>query len=80
MFQSMRATICYEIEDEHERELAEQWLTANREKLTFISDNEGCGCCINSWDIEGPDDIVRTLPPQVSADSGWTRGERYHDR
>lgn len=67
----MRATICALIDSPGEVELAESWLDRNRDKLTFVSNQNACGCCVMGWDIEGPDEIVSTLPVHISAASKW---------
>lgn len=68
----MKATICALIDNPGELELAESWLEANRDALSFVSEQNACGCCVMGWDIEGPVEIVSTLPNQISASSEWT--------
>ncbi len=53
---------------------AEGWLTEHRAALTFVSDDEGCGCCVHLWRVEGPADVIATLPPSIRADGDWVRG------
>ena len=67
----MKATIFALIDNLGEVELAETWIEENREKLTFISDMNACGCCVMGWDVEGPEEIVSTLPNHISAGSEW---------
>lgn len=55
---------------------AERWLADYRAALTFVSDDEGCGCCVRLWRVEGPADVIATLPPDISADGDWVRSCR----
>ena len=68
----MKATIYALTDNPGEVELAESWLEANRKVLSFISEQNACGCCVMGWDIEGPEEIVSTLPNHISASSEWT--------
>ena len=70
----MRATICASVGNPGEVELAESWIEENRRRLTFVSDQNACGCCVIGWDIEGPEDVLSTLPYQISASSEWALG------
>jgi len=42
------------------------WLATNASRLTYISDNTGCGCCVDIYDVEGPEEVLRSLPPTLS--------------
>lgn len=68
----MRATICALVDNPGEIDLAESWLEKNQERLTFVSDQNACGCCAMGWDVEGPAEVVSTLPNNISAASEWT--------
>jgi len=35
--------------------------------LTFRSENQGCGCCVNMWNVEGPDEALAALPLTIKA-------------
>ncbi|WP_462172218.1 hypothetical protein [Pseudoalteromonas xiamenensis] len=69
--QAMKATICALIDNPGEVELAESWLEANRKVLSFVSEQNACGCCVMGWDIEIPEEFVSTLPNHISASSEW---------
>jgi hypothetical protein len=62
-----RATVCAQVDRPDDVWAAQLWLESHRASLTFVSDDEGCGCCIHSWRIEGPAEVVQTLPPEISA-------------
>lgn len=51
---------------------AEAWIARYRDELTSISEG-GCGCCIRSWLIEGPRELVDTVPVALSASTDWDR-------
>ncbi len=40
--------------------------------MTFISDNTGCGCCVDIYDVEGPQEGIDAIPAPLSAQSDWT--------
>ena len=45
-----------------ETEMALQWLKQWRKKLNYVSENQGCGCCVSIWVIRGNEAIIDTLP------------------
>lgn len=67
----MRATICALVDNPGEVDLAESWLESYRDQLTYISDQNACGCCVMGWDVEGPAEVISTLPDNISAASEW---------
>ena len=69
-----RATICVLVDNPGELELAEAWLADNTRSLALVSGPGGCGCCVVEWDIEGPESVIATLPPHLSAGSSWASG------
>lgn len=50
-------------------EIILDWLHKWQDQLDFISDDEGCGCCVNLWTVRGEEQLVRNimmgLPEQV---------------
>jgi hypothetical protein len=75
-----RATICIVVDQPSEVEAAEQWLSANRDKLEFISSDYGCGCCVSLFDLEGPADVLDTIPDFLRAASDWTGHAKHQSR
>ena len=67
----MRATICVNKDHNGEAEVVEAWFERWRSQLNFVSENQGCGCCVNMWDVEGPAEAVAQLPETVKAASEW---------
>lgn len=68
-----RATICVVYDNPAEVRAARAWLDQHRPELSFVSDDEGCGCCVSMWRVEGPAEILDTLPADIRADSDWHR-------
>ena len=75
-----RATICIEVEDETQVEIGEQWLAAHRDELDFISENYGCGCCVDFYDLEGSAELLASIPEKIRGGSDWTSGGAKHGR
>jgi len=67
-----RATISIAVDEPAQVRAGEEWLTANHSRLSFISENYGCGCCVDLYDMEGPDDLLATIPDLLRTTSDWT--------
>ncbi len=72
----IRMTMLADVHEAGEVEKAEAWLRVHQDRLTYLSEQGGCGCCVVDWDLEGPREVIETLPNSLRCDSGWTRGER----
>lgn len=66
-----RASICALVDNKGEVAEAEQWLEQHRERLSYVSEMNGCGCCCFLWDVQGPKEIIDCLSSHLSADSSW---------
>jgi hypothetical protein len=67
-----RASVCIS-SDAPEEELAYKgWLEQWKEKMTFISNDYGCGCCVHLYDLEGPEEGISALPLSIRTTSDWT--------
>jgi hypothetical protein len=53
----------------------DSWLEKWRSQLTFISENQGCGCCVDIWNVEGPGDAMKEIPEEVRSASEWADGK-----
>ncbi|HZX76880.1 hypothetical protein [Lysobacter sp.] len=62
-----KATIIVSVDDPFEVAAFETWLSRWEKMLTSMSDNEGCGCCVDIWKVEGPSEAIAELPPQIHA-------------
>lgn len=63
----MRAKIIAAVDQPGEVEAAEAWLAACRPSLAFVSDDSGCGCCVHVWDVEGPAEVLASIPAAIRA-------------
>jgi hypothetical protein len=61
------------VEREEERAAVAAWFDRWRDRLTFLSGNRGCGCCVDMWNVDGPLEAIVELPPTVRAASDWAR-------
>jgi hypothetical protein len=66
-----RATICVD-SGVPEQAVVEAWLCRWRNRLAFLSENEGCGCCVHMYRVEAPREALDELPPIVFASSEWS--------
>jgi uncharacterized protein YhfF len=69
-----RETICVDVDDPDEVRAAEEWLERWGPRLSYRSENQGCGCCVDIWDVLGADEAIRAIPEEVRAASAWTDG------
>ena len=51
---------------------AEAWIERTASRLTHVSEQEGCGCCILLWTVAGQEDVIASLPDRLRCDSGDT--------
>jgi hypothetical protein len=75
-----RATICIAVDEPAEVEAGERWLSANRDRLDFISENYGCRCCVDLYDLEAMPEVLASIPEPIRASSDWTSGRAMHGR
>ena len=69
-----RFTICVDVNEPDEAALADAWLNKWQDKVEYLSKNQGCGCCVNIYDVEGSEAAFSELSLVVLAESGWSRG------
>ncbi len=75
-----RASICIAVDEPAEVEAGDKWLAANRERVNFVSENNGCGCCVDMYDLEGPAEVLATIPETIRSSSDWSAGAALHGR
>ena len=68
----VRATIIATSDVPGEVDDATQWLENWRGKLSQISEDEGCGCCVHIGNVEGPEEVIRTIPSHLKGYSDWS--------
>ena len=71
MARSVRATICIDVNSEDLSTQVKAWFAEWRDTLTHVSQDQGCGCCVRIWDVEGPGEAIEQIPDQASAGSKW---------
>jgi hypothetical protein len=69
-----RATLVAIADNPSSRIAAEAWLQENQHLLSFVSENLGCGCCVDIWNIEGDSDIISSIPSELLSSSEWING------
>jgi hypothetical protein len=66
-----RATICVDVGTPEQVAVA-AWLERWGSRLPFVSDNEGCGCCVDLYRVQAPPEALHELPAAVFAASEWS--------
>ena len=56
------------------------WLAANESRLTYVSENTGCGCCVDIYDVDGPEVVLRSIPPTLSIHPKTASGAAFSSR
>jgi hypothetical protein len=69
-----RATIIGFVDYPDEAHAVANWFTKWRSRLVSVSNDYGCGCCVNLWDVVGPAESFAELPKDSV--SGLTPVER----
>ena len=65
-----RVTICIETDDRARQAEVESWLLRWHEVLGN-SENNGCGCCVDMYNLNAPWDAIHELPEEYFAYSDW---------
>jgi len=69
-----RATLVATADEPESRIAAFQWITEHRNSLQFVSENLGCGCCVDIWNIEGNSELLAQVPAKLLGSSAWANG------
>ena len=56
-----KTTVRVTIDNERDVMAVNAWLARWGPKLR-LSDNQGCGCCLDVWDVQGPRQALNDLP------------------
>lgn len=67
MTMEMRTSILAAVDNVGEVDEAEAWLERNRAALSYVSEMNGCGCCVHAWEVAGPQHVLDTLPSHLRA-------------
>ena len=57
-----RATIVIALDQPEEVAAGNLWFATWKEKLSYLSENSGCGCCVDIYEVEGPDEAIAAIP------------------
>ena len=67
-----RATVTASVDLPDEISAFEQWLERWRGQLTFVSDEQGCSCCVRMLNVEGPQEAIDDIPAGLKTFSRWS--------
>lgn len=70
-----RATVVVSVDDATEVAAIDAWFDRWQQKLNHRSENQGCGCCVDIWEIEGPQEAIDQLPKATYAGGQWSNGD-----
>jgi len=71
-----RATMTIDVHNASECAECRAWFERWEGALTRVSDNSGCGCCVEIYDVEGPQEAIDAIPQQLRTDSKWVETGR----
>lgn len=72
-----RATVLLDAGDIVAAATYHEWHARFRAQLTLVSDDQGCGCCVHLFDIEGSPEAIASLPAELLCESAWSKPEMY---
>ena len=59
-----RATVSVTIDNEREVAAVNAWFQCWGARIQ-CADNQGCGCCVDIWDVQAPAAALAELPPAL---------------
>jgi hypothetical protein len=65
----VRATISVTLDNEREVMAVNAWLNRWGPRLQ-LSDQQGCGCCVDIWDVQAPRQALTELPAAMVRQAG----------
>jgi len=69
---NIRGSVCISADSDEGSAAFESWLERWKEKMTFVSGDYGCGCCVHQFDLEGPKEAIGAIPEKIRCQSEWT--------
>lgn len=45
-----------------------EWLDLHKNDISYNSDDDGCGCCVNLWEIECDEVMISEIPERMRYD------------
>lgn len=73
----MKATLCVDVNDADDVAAVERWRQTWGTQLVFGAENQGCGCCVDIWDVEAPEEAIKQLPLSVVSSNVPFRNDRH---
>lgn len=53
-----------------EARAVDDWFARWRSRPAAVSEDQGCGCCVHIWEVDGPVDALHELPKEVVGHPG----------
>jgi hypothetical protein len=66
-----RATLCAFTDVQSEVDALYAWIDKWKDFLSHLSGNQGCGCCVDMYDVEGPAEAIDDIPSTLLCGSEW---------
>lgn len=70
------ATIIVITDNKDEVVAVKEWFARWKDKLRSVSENQGCGCCVSVWKVEGKLDAFLELPASVLSEESWANDKK----
>ena len=70
-----KATIIVQVDFLEEVDVLERWLETWTPHLADLSENLGCGCCVDMFEVEAPQNALDELPDRLLSSREWTNPE-----
>jgi hypothetical protein len=66
-----RATVIVDVTHHEDVVASEAWFARWASALSYTSEDEGCGCCVHIWNVEGPAEALAAIPSKIKGESTW---------
>jgi|GEM_PF-4163979 len=73
----MKVTICVDVNDADDVAAMERWRQTWGPQVQLSAENQGCGCCVDIWEVEAPEEAIQELPQSVLCSDGSTPEDRH---
>lgn len=60
-----KTTVIIHADSPEEMKAFDSWLNTWQSSLASISENQGCGCCTNIFELDASDEAIDALPYQI---------------
>lgn len=67
-----RATVIIEVGKAEDVAAMDAWFAQWESQLSVVSENLGCGCCVDILQLEGPAEAIDALPAACVSSHEWT--------